>query len=77
MSAENIYDNIKYLENKLKDNNLTISEYKKISDDIKQLRISLLKEQTELEDDKKKLELVKQDLLKIKINNLYSKELYL
>ena len=54
MSVENIYDNIKYLENKLKDNNLTISEYKKISDDIKQLRISLLKEQTELEDDKKK-----------------------
>ena len=56
MDVENTYDNIKYLENKLKDNNLTISEYKKISDDINQLRIILLKKQMELEDHKKDLE---------------------
>ena len=34
----------------------TVSEYRKISDDINQLRISLLNEQMELEDDKKELE---------------------
>ena len=56
MGVENTYDNIKYLENKLKDNNLTVSEYRKISDDINPLRMSLLNEQMELEDDKKELE---------------------
>ena len=56
MTVENIYDNIKFLENKLKDNNLTVAEYKKISDDIYELRKSLLKGQMELEEDKKDLE---------------------
>ena len=31
LTVENIYDNIKFLENKLKDNNLTVAEYKKKS----------------------------------------------
>ena len=53
LTVENIYDDIKFLKNKLKDNNLTVSEYRKISDDMDQLRISLLNEQMELEDDKK------------------------
>ena len=56
LTVENIYDNIKFLENKLKDNNLTVAEYKKISDDIYELRKSLLKGQMELEEDKKDLE---------------------
>ena len=56
LAVENIHDNIKFLENKLKDNNLAVSEYRKISDDINQLRISLLNEQMELEDDKNELE---------------------
>ena len=56
LDIENIYNNIVYLENKLKDNNLKVPEYKKISDDIDQLRKSLLKKQQELYNDKQDLE---------------------
>ena len=56
LDIENIYNDIKYLENKLKDNNLTVVEYKKTSDDIDQLRKSLLEKQQELYDDKQDLE---------------------
>ena len=35
---KNIYDNIKLLENKLKNNNSTLAKYKKISDDIDQMK---------------------------------------
>ena len=34
LDIENIYDNIKYLEIKLNNYNLTVAEYKKTSDDI-------------------------------------------
>ena len=50
-----MYDNIDYLNNKLKDNNLTPSEYKKISDDIDQIKKNPKKEQ-ELHEAKKDLE---------------------
>ena len=56
LDIENTYDNIKYLENKLKDNSLAISEYKKMSDDIDELKKNLLKKQQELYDDKQDLE---------------------
>ena len=38
-----MYDNIGYLNNKLKNNNLTLAEYKKISDDIDQIKKIYLK----------------------------------
>ena len=61
---KNMYDNIDYLNNKLKDDNLTFAEYKKISDDIDQIKKYVLKKEQEL------YEASKQDLLKIKINSL-------
>ena len=38
MLLKNDYNNIKYLNDRLKDNNLTPVEYKKISDDIDQIK---------------------------------------
>ena len=38
-----MYNNVNYLNNKLKDNNLTLAEYKKISDDIDQIKKIYLK----------------------------------
>ena len=35
---KNIYDNIKFFENKVKNNNLTLAEYRKISNDIDQMK---------------------------------------
>ena len=48
-----VCDNIKYLEIKLKNNDFTLSEYKKISDDIDQLKKSIPKKEKELYELKK------------------------
>ena len=56
MTIKDMHDNNKYLENKLKNNNLTLAEYRKISDDIDQKKKNLPKKEQELEDDKKDLE---------------------
>ena len=53
LTIENTYDNITFLEDKLKNNNLTPSEYKEISDDINNSRIKALNQQVELDDFKK------------------------
>ena len=51
-----MYDNIDYLNNKLKDDNLTLAEYKKISEDIDQIKKYILKKEQELYEAKKDLE---------------------
>ena len=55
LTIENTYDNITFLEDKLKNNNLTPSEYKEISDDINNSRIKALNQQVELDDFKKRI----------------------
>ena len=42
---KNIYDNIDYLNSKLKNNNLTLAEYKKIIDDIDQMKKNVPKKE--------------------------------
>ena len=54
---ENIYDNIKLYENKLKNNNLTLAEYSKISNDIDEMKQNLPKKEQKLRE--AKIELVK------------------
>ena len=49
LTIENTYDNIKLLEDKLKNNNLLPSEYKEITDDINNSRIKTLNQQIELD----------------------------
>ena len=76
LEIKNAYNNINILDDKLK-NNLKLAEYKKIINNIDQLKkvyqkknqnyMSLKKVQ------KKELEPIKQNLLKIKINNLRAK----
>ena len=53
---KNMYDNIDYLNNKLKNNNLKIAEYKKISDETDQIKKKKTKKEQELYEAKKKLE---------------------
>ena len=48
LETKNMYDNIGYLNNKLKDNNLTLAEYKKISDDIGQIKQNIAEKEQEL-----------------------------
>ena len=54
--TKNMYDNIGYLNNKLKDNNLTLAKYKKISDDIDQIKKYIAEKEQELYEVKKDLE---------------------
>ena len=53
---ENINDTIKLYENKLKNNNLTVAEYRKISNDIDEMKQSLPKNKQELREAKRELE---------------------
>ena len=50
---ENIYNNIDYLSSKLKNNNLTLAEYRKISDDIDKMKKNVPKKEQELYEAKK------------------------
>ena len=51
-----INSNIKFYENKLKNNNLTLGEYRKISNDIDEMKQNLPKKEQELREAKRKLE---------------------
>ena len=62
-------NDINILNDKLKNNNSTVAESKKINDNIDQLKISIPKKEQEL------YELIKQNLLKIKTNNLSFKNI--
>ena len=53
---KNMYDNVEYLNNKLKDNSLTLAEYKKISDDIDKIKKSILTKEQKLYESKRDLE---------------------
>ena len=53
---ENINDTIKLHENKLKNNNLTLAEYRKISNDIDEMKQNLPKKEQELREAKRELE---------------------
>ena len=53
---ENINDTIKLYENKLKNNNLTLAEYRKISNDIDEMKQNLPKKEQELREAKRELE---------------------
>ena len=53
MSKNWKYNDINYLNNKLKNNNLTLAEYKKISNDTDQLKKSISKKEKELYELKK------------------------
>ena len=48
LEIKNAYNDINYLNNKLKNNNLTLAEYKKISNDTDQLKKSISKKEKEL-----------------------------
>ena len=53
---ENISDNIKLYENKFKNNNLTLVEYRKFSNDIDEMKQHLPKKEQELHEAKRELE---------------------